>query len=446
MRNPMEPTQQPKNKRSLDDILQAFTNPTEAATPAPAPAPVQASTTEVADTGPTESSVPKTALPKDKKNLDDILKSFTGAAPETPAQLPLPMETKEKPGDETDSVRASKKKIKVPAYVRKHLDKTADGEPLLYITQAPNQGSGVNISRHKYEIKRNFLKEEKERLKKMGRDWDTSSDEIKKTLEEVAERKAVKTINSWINDQRGADTVWVKGDPQYEKDELIKKAQNSVAYRAWAPIEALIFPQQTEVITKTDVGKTFQQMNDYEGALGWLAYIGRFAPSTLVSTAIAGGGWGTPEQIKAIKGGKDILSYTPDLGDWITDHAENMGLISKETSNHWWTNAIVGGLITVPIMLAEPDILTPVIAGAGMLAGGPVGAAGGFLASKGAKGLKALPVITKLNSINSKATKAKKVLAKVSDESEELKLNEAQKVIQSMKGSTGRVLRNNLAT
>ncbi len=366
--------------------------------------------------------------------------------PSGQAQLPLPMETKEKPGDETDSVRASKKKIKVPAYVRKHLNKTAEGEPLLYITQAPNQGSGVNISRHKYEIKRNFLKEEKERLKKMGRDWDTSSDEIKKTLEEVAERKAVKTINSWINDQRGADTVWVKGDPQYEKDELIKKAQNSVAYRAWAPIEALIFPQQTEVITKTDVGKTFQQMNDFEGPLGWLAYVGRFAPSTLVATTIAGGGWGTPEQIKAIKGGKDILSYTPDLGDWITDHAENMGLISKETSNHWWTNAIVGGVITVPIMLAEPDILTPVLAGAGMLAGGPVGAAGGFLASKGAKGLKALPVINKLNSINSKATKAKKVLAKVSGESEELKVKEAQKVIQSMKGSTGRVLRNNLAT
>jgi hypothetical protein len=253
-------------------------------------------------------------------------------------------------------------------------------------------------------------------------------------------------MNSWIDDQRGAETVWVKGDPQYEKDELIKKAQDSLAYRAWAPIEALIFPQQTEVITKTDVGKTFQQMNDFEGPLGWLAYVGRFAPSTLVSTAIAGGGWGTPEQIKAIKGGKDILSYTPDLGDWITDHAENMGLISEETSNHWWTNAIVGGLITVPVMLAEPDILTPVIAGAGTLAGGPVGGAGGFLLAKGSKGLKALPTLGKLKRISKVAEDGKEMLAKVADESSDIKFREATKVLGSLTGSTGRVVRNVLAS
>ena len=48
---------------------------------------------------------------------------------EVPKKKPVapPMETKEKLGDETDSVRASKKKIKVPAYVRKHLDKMEDG-------------------------------------------------------------------------------------------------------------------------------------------------------------------------------------------------------------------------------------------------------------------------------------------------------------------------------
>ena len=356
------------------------------------------------------------------------------------------METKKGPEVNLTSVPASKKKVRVPAYVRKHLDKTADGEPLLYITQAPNQGSGINFSKHKAKIKANFLKEEKERWKKNGRDWADISPELKKNIKIVAGRKADKLLNNWIDEQRGTETVWVKGDPAYEKDELIKKAENSLAYRAWAPFEALIFPQQTEVITKTDVGKTFQQMNDFEGALGWLAYLGRFAPTTLVSTAIAGGGWGTPEQIKAIKGGKDILSYTPDLGDWITDHAENMGLISEETSNHWWTNAITGGLITVPLMLAEPDILTPVLSGAGMLMGGPQGAAGGFLASKGGKGLKALPVLRRLTGLGTKAGKAKKVLAEVAEESSEIKSKEASKVLHNLTGPMGRVVRNTLST
>ena len=449
----MEPNpQQSDRKRRLNELLDSLRGSREeplasADVTTPTPIPQQPASADVT----TPTPVPQQS--DRKRRLNELLDSLRdkpvrrgpGGVP-VPSQLPPPMETKRKPEVSLTSVPASKKKVRVPAYVRKHLDKTEDGEPLLYITQAPNQGSGVNISKHRAKIKANLLKEEKERIKKMGKEWSDLTEIGRKDIEWVANRKADKLINSWIDEQRGTETVWVKGDPEYEKDELIKKAENSLAYRAWAPIEALIFPQQTEVITKTDVGKTFQQMNDFEGALGWLAYVGRFAPSTLVSTAIVGGGWGTPEQIKAIKGGKDILSYTPDLGDWITDHAESMGLISEETSNHWWTNAITGGLITVPIMLAEPDILTPVLAGAGLLAGGPVGAAGGFLASKGAKGLKALPVLNKLRSLGNKASKAKKSLAKVAGESDEIKAKEAQKILKNLKGSTGRVVRNSLAT
>jgi len=448
----MEPTpQQPSTKLTLKERLAAVKQAREADSSTQATPTEEAKSVEPME--PADAPVqeqPKTDRELTLKEKLAEAKARRGQAttpqPTGDPQLPLPMETKKGPEVNLTSIPASKKKVRVPAYVRKHLDKTADGEPLLYITQAPNQGSGINFSKHKAKIKANFLKEEKERLKKMGKDWNSLPDVLKKDLKKTAERKADKLLNNWIDEQRGTETVWVKGDPAYEKDELIKKAENSLAYRAWAPFEALIFPQQTEVITKTDVGKTFQQMNDFEGALGWLAYLGRFAPTTLVSTAIAGGGWGTPEQIKAIKGGKDILSYTPDLGDWITDHAENMGLISEETSNHWWTNAITGGLITVPLMLAEPDILTPVLSGAGMLMGGPQGAAGGFLASKGGKGLKALPVLRRLTGLGTKAGKAKKVLAEVAEESSEIKSKEASKVLHNLTGPMGRVVRNTLST
>ena len=67
-------------------------------------------------------------------------------APET-AQLPLPIETKEPPKappEFSSGIPASKRDIAVPAYVRKHLD-VVDGEPVIYLTQAPNQKTGVKF-------------------------------------------------------------------------------------------------------------------------------------------------------------------------------------------------------------------------------------------------------------------------------------------------------------
>ena len=391
----------------------------------------------------------------DKRGSSQPVRRGPGGVP-LPSQLSLPMATKEPPKPPLamqGAVPASKKNIKVPAYVRRYMESDDRGEPILYLTQAPNQGSGINVSRHKAKIKARFFQEEKERLKKMGREWSDLSDELKGALRKTAGRKADKLINSWIDDQRGTTTLWVKGDPAYEKDELIKKSENNLAWRAWAPFEALIFPQTTEVITKTDVGKTFQQLNDFEGALGWLSYLGRFAPSTLLYTTIAGGGWGTPEHIKELKAGKDAFSYTTDLGDWMTDQVERTGIISKETSDNWWVNLVAGGAVTLPLILMEPDIATPVGMAVGALTGGPTGAAGGFLASKGAKGLKAFKPARQLNKTIGQAQKAKDALldaANVVEGSEkgaQVLLQEAQRVINgSRKTTMGRVLREGVAS
>ncbi len=372
------------------------------------------------------------------------------------AQLSLPMETKTPPAPPIATkggVPASKKNIFTSAAVRRYLDTNEAGDPIVYLTQSA-KGSGINVSRHKAKMTSQFLDEEKERWKKSGREWADIPSELKKNIRKTAERKADKLINSWIDEQRGTTSLWIKGDPAYETDKLIEASEKSPVRRAFAPFEALVFPQTTEVITKKgDVGKTFQQLNDFEGTMGWISYLGRFAPSTLLYTAIAGGGWGTPEHIKELKAGKDAFSYTTDLGDWMTDQVERTGIISKETSDNWWVNAIAGGAITLPIILMEPDIATPIGAAIGFAAGGPTGAAGGFLASKGAKGLKAIKPLRAINKAVGQATSFKDELTKGAERAakssnpEQVLLETANAVIkQSERTTAGRVLKESVAT
>jgi hypothetical protein len=372
------------------------------------------------------------------------------------AQLSLPMETKTPPAPPIATkggVPASKKNIFTSAAVRRYLDTNEAGDPIVYLTQSA-KGSGINVSRHKAKIKSQMLQEEKERIKKMGKEWQDLTKQEKDDIRWVTNRKADKLINSWIDEQRGTTSLWIKGDPAYEKDKLIEASEKSVVRRAFAPFEALVFPQTTEVITKKgDVGKTFQQLNDFEGAMGWISYLGRFAPSTLLYTAIAGGGWGTPEHIRELKAGKDAFSYTNDLGDWMTDQVERTGIISKETSDNWWVNTIAGGAVTLPIILMEPDIATPIGAAIGFAAGGPTGAAGGFLASKGAKGLKAIKPLRAINKAVGQATSFKDELAKGAERAakssnpEQVLWETANAVIkQSERTTAGRILKESVAT
>ena len=428
--------------------------PTLASTaPAPAaPAPAAPAPTDAAPLAPEDAQ----GVSLESLFGEQAAQRLRTTQPSQPSQLPLPMGTKEPPKPPAAAqggVPASKKNVSVPAYVRRHLDTNDAGEPILYLTQSP-KGSGINVSKHKAKIRANFLKEERERWEKNGRAWSDISDDLKRSIRETAGRKADKLLNSWIDEQRGVSNLWIKGDPAYETDELVKASERSIVRRAFAPFEALVFPQTTEVITTGgDIGKTFQQLNDFEGALGWVSYLGRFAPSTLLYTSIAGGGWGTPKHIKELKAGKDAFSYTTDLGDWMTDLPEKMGIISKETSDNWWVNAIAGGAVTLPIILMEPDIATPIGMAIGTLSGGPAGTAGGFLASKGAKGLKALKPLRSINKAVGKATGFKEELVKGAERAatsanpEQVLFETANAVIKnSEKTTAGRVLKESVAT
>lgn len=363
-----------------------------------------------------------------------------------PSQLSLPMGTKEPPKPPAamqGGVPASKKKVKTPSYVKKYMQLDEMGEPILYITRSPNQKTGVNVARHKAEIKRSLFKEDKERWEKSGKAWEDIPPILQEDMRKAAGRKADRLINSWIDEQRGTESIWIKGDPSYAENNLVDRAKSSMLWRAWAPIEATLFPDTVEVVEKSDLGKTYSQENKIT-TLDWL---GRIAPSTIIFTAIKAGGYGNEEHIKELQAGKEAVSYISEIGDYLTDTAENMGLISKSTSDNWWLNAALGAGITIPFILAEPDLATPVIAAAGFLSGGPTGAAGGFLASKGAKGLKAIRPIARLNKTANQVNKFKGNLAEVAGGSARVKHAAAQKVINSSQHtSLGSVLKETSAS
>jgi hypothetical protein len=445
----MEPTpQQPNTERSFIERLEAV-KPTRQGQSTPAePTPAEPTPAEPTPAEPTpqQPSTERSFI----ERLEAVKPTRQGQAttpqPTGDPQLPLPMEPKQPAKPPTamqGGVSASKKDIKVPAYVRRYMDMDDRGEPVLYITQSPNQKTGVNISRHKAKIKRSLLLEEKERVEKMGRKWEDLPDQVKDDLKKTASRRADKLINSWIDEQQGTDTVWIKGDPNYAENDLINRAKSSTLGRIWAPIEATLFPSTVEVIEKSDIGKTYSQ----ENKISTLERLGRIAPSTVIFTAIKAGGYGNEEHLKELQAGKEAMSYIPEIGDYITDTAENLGLISEETSNNWWINTAIGSGLTIPIILAEPDLSTAVIAGAGFLAGGPVGAAGGYLASRGAKGLKALKPIATLNKTANRANKFKSNLLEVAGGTTREKAAAAKRVIdQSQRTAFGTVVKETVSS
>ena len=300
-----------------------------------------------------EPAQPKATM---SEQIETLIKARQGQAttpqPTGDPQLPLPMEPKQPAKPPTamkGGVSASEKGLKVPAYVRRYMDMDEKGEPVLYITRSPNQKTGVNISRHKAKIKRSLLLEEKERVEKMGRKWEDLPDQVKDDLKKTASRKADKLINSWIDEQQGTDTVWIKGDPNYAENDLVDRAKSSTLGWLFAPIEATLFPSTVEVIEKSDIGKTYSQ----ENKISTLDRLARIAPSTVIFTAIKAGGYANEEHLKELQAGNEAVSYIPEIGDYVTDLAENLGLISEETSNNWWINTAIGSGLTLYLLFSR---------------------------------------------------------------------------------------------
>ncbi len=402
---------------------------------------------EVRGGAPAAPTEPSTAAPSEPKRAAPVegAKTFEQILSEIKIR-PAEQKSEAAPDRQNDyitgAVEADKTDVIVSDKISKYLDKSSTGSPILYMVPTKGGKTAVNLSRIRSRMRKT---KRDEKMKRFNRKWSDLPDSVKEDLNAVIERQIDREINSWIDEQRDTTTHWLKSDPQEEADKLVQAAKDSLLRRATAPIEAVLWPQTTEIITKTNVGKTYNQLNDFEGVLGSLSYLGRFAPTTLVYSAIANGGYGTEGQIRDVLAGKDGLSYSKDLGGYVTGILQNAGIVSEETAKNPYVNAVVGGVPIFASMLFEPDIYSLALGGIGLATGGPAGAAGGYLSGKGAKGLKAFRVISKINSREKALKKIQKTLEDVADGTDAEKLKAVDAINKEAKRAVGGLFERGLA-
>jgi len=135
------------------------------------------------------------------------------------------------------------------------------------------------------------------------------------------------TVKKWLAEVRGtgADVFpegantnvasWIDTDPLGHGATIEHWAGESIVKQAMAPLFAWWHSNNipTARLKPNSMGE-FETMpvNDayYMGSMGWL---GRGSLLTAAATTVAAGGWGTPEHLKLIREGEDIVSLADDL-------------------------------------------------------------------------------------------------------------------------------------
>lgn len=207
-------------------------------------------------------------------------------------------------------------------------------------------------------------------------------------------------IESWINTRRGMpDTLnlapvrWIDTDPRGAHTSLSEWAQDAWYQRAVAPFMASAMGAEQNVLDEAAEGgpaaATYNE-GDFWGGLDWF---GRFSLGTYLATAAVASdvdspydflnpatyvgpdgmvaNWGSPEHLKLIQRGEDLISLSDELslGDvnfpinavgWV---AQQAGLIGPETRE-----AAADFATGFTLSLVDPDILTIVTLGTGKVA------------------------------------------------------------------------------
>lgn len=205
-----------------------------------------------------------------------------------------------------------------------------------------------------------------------------------------AREKATNLIHKWRTDKRNINTLWVDMDPDGTTDRLAQwNEEVPILGGAAANVAAWLSPYTYETFELEEDGTPkYGHSDTRQGALGWLAWLGQGAPTTVASTMMWGdaGEWaglGSREQIHAIRQGKDILSYSDKTSEfnpawWAVDRlglAEDedsvldaaVDLVLGETDTEQVVKNASGVVASIPAILLEPDAIALATFGLGKL-------------------------------------------------------------------------------
>ena len=172
-----------------------------------------------------------------------------------------------------------------------------------------------------------------------------------------AERRAGRTMSEIM--QSGGRRLWA--DP-LDRDLTEEIMQSNVV---WRMFRALASPVQYGVIGyNTKPGKDRAPLVMSPQQLkheSWLVTLGRFAPSTLVTAALATDSWPWERPaIEAVRAGEDIVYHTGDISKFLSQQE------SSETVPTW--AKIAGAGAVLGIIFTEPDLISLMTLGGAKLA------------------------------------------------------------------------------
>jgi hypothetical protein len=202
--------------------------------------------------------------------------------------------------------------------------------------------------------------------------------------------RATKDIQTWRAQERNIPTAWVDEDPEGTTQDLATWRRDwGLPGALWANFLAWKDPYAVETFRPKVDPKTgkptyeveFGESISKQGVWAKLAWLGRGAPSTVLATSLFEGDVGSAEQLRAVREGKDILSYAPEIGKWnpAIMAAEKLGITEEDgvldQSLEWIFGTEVntkevartlGGIAnSLPLIFIEPDAISVGLFGVG---------------------------------------------------------------------------------
>lgn len=265
--------------------------------------------------------------------------------------------------------------------------------------------------------------------------------EMQRSQAEIKQQSA-EDVARWRAAERNIRVPFIDVDPESTTDELTEWAQKyGILGAAAANAVAWAKPYYDEsAIYQPGKEDTLAPSITRQGPLATLAWLGRAAPSTVLATTLAASGafdtpltdeeraatvgipvlgvmgvaagradldaFGSRKQIELIREGKDLLSYSSEIGDWMPYYqaTDAMGLWDEGGTADRWLGAVFGGNIDTKalvrtvggaafglgVALLEPDAISVSTAGLGKVARVGKALKGAYQASKSSVKISAL--------------------------------------------------------
>ena len=317
----------------------------------------------------------------------------------------------------TSTTRASAPEEGKESYRRADIDLRAEGE---WFKDYTGTVYGVDIAASRNKIVNKMYANYESRWQSMN-PGQAPTREIKEQIRADLEDQVDADLRTALSQAQGFDVAYIDEDPDSTEREINEMAENwGLPGKLAAPVAAWLKPYSFVTYEPNAEGGVTERTVQH-GSWDWLHWLGQGGMFSYYSTAVQAGsedaperqedltdlaelgrdivempgefwrGVGTPEQVRAIREGKELVDAGEQLGrvNPLFHMADALGVIHKDNQEVW--AELTGLPLVFALSLVEPDAITLATFGTGkVFKGGKVlatGAEAGLAALKTGEGL-----------------------------------------------------------